>query len=129
MRACVACESASRDRGHSQTRVMTIRYWIGIAAQQMCLRSPQKCYYVSGNTTLLMVMKLKLRRVGNSIGMVLPKEALSRMNVGQNDVLYITPGPDGSFRITAADPAFGEQMNAAESLIRRYRNTLRELAR
>jgi putative addiction module antidote len=75
-----------------------------------------------------MVIKLKLRQVGNSIGMVLPRKALAQLNVGEDDTLYITPSADGGFRITAGDPTFGEQMNAAELLLRRYRNALGELA-
>ena len=76
-----------------------------------------------------MVLKLKLRDVGNSLGMVLPREALARLNVGRGDVLYITEAPEGGFRLTAANPEFGRQLDVSESVIRRYRNTLRELAK
>lgn len=75
-----------------------------------------------------MTLQLKVRRVGNSLGVVLPKEALSRLNVEDGDQLYITEAPDG-FRITAADPEFAKQMKVAEKGMKRYRNALRELAK
>ena len=75
-----------------------------------------------------MTLELKIRRVGNSLGVVLPKEALTRLNVEDGDPLYITDSPDG-FRITASDPEFRRQMAAAEKGMKRYRNALRELAR
>lgn len=79
-----------------------------------------------------MVLELKLRKVGNSVGVVLPKEALARLNVGQGDTLTLTDAPDGSLRVTpstAGHAEFARQMKVAESVIRRYRNTLRELAK
>jgi putative addiction module antidote len=75
-----------------------------------------------------MTLQLKVRRVGNSVGVVLPKEALARLNVNSGDLLYITDAPDG-FRITAADPEFEKQMHLAEKGMKRYRNALRELAK
>jgi putative addiction module antidote len=75
-----------------------------------------------------MTIELKVRRVGNSLGVVLPKEALNRLNVEDGDQLYITEAPDG-FRITAADPEFAKQMKVAEKGMKRYRNALRELAK
>ena len=75
-----------------------------------------------------MAMELKLRKVGNSLGAVFSKEALSRLNAKEGDSLYLTEAPDG-FRITAADPNFGKQLESAKKIIRRYRNTLRELAK
>jgi len=75
-----------------------------------------------------MTIELKVRRVGNSLGVVLPKEALTRLNVDKGDQLYITEAPDG-FSITAADPEFAKQMQAAEKGMKRYRNALRELAK
>ncbi len=79
-----------------------------------------------------MVLQLKLRKVGNSVGVVLPKEALARLNVQEGDSVTLTDGPEGSLRmtpVTAGRKQFTKQMNAAESIIRRYRNTLRELAK
>lgn len=75
-----------------------------------------------------MTLELKLRKVGNSLGAVFSKEALARFNAKEGDSLYLTEAPDG-FRITAGDPNFGKQMESAEKIMRRYRNTLRELAK
>ena len=83
---------------------------------------------VDTNGSLLMTMQLKVRRVGNSLGVVLPKEALARLSVDNGDLLYITDSPDG-FRITAADPEFEKQMQVANKGMKRYRNALRELAK
>jgi putative addiction module antidote len=79
-----------------------------------------------------MVLELKLRRIGNSVGVVLPKEALARLNVQEGDTVALSDAPDGGLRVTPATAGreqFVEQMKAAESVIRRYRNTLRELAK
>ena len=76
-----------------------------------------------------MILELKLRKVGNSVGLVLPKEALSRLNAGDGDALFLTEATDGGFRLTASNPEFARKMKAAESLSRRYRNALKELAK
>jgi putative addiction module antidote len=76
-----------------------------------------------------MVLELKLRKVGNSIGVVLPKEALARLNAQEGDAIVLTDAPDGGFRVTPSKADFTRQMEVAEDVIRRYRNTLRELAK
>jgi putative addiction module antidote len=75
-----------------------------------------------------MTLALKLRRIGNSIGLVLPKEATMKLNVEEGDQVYLTDAP-GGFRLTAENPEFAHQMKAAEKIIKRYRNTLRQLAK
>jgi len=72
---------------------------------------------------------LKIRAVGNSLGVVLPKDVLSRLNLKSGDTLHLTEAPDGSMRITPYDPAFEEQMRIAREAMGKYRNTLRELAK
>ena len=79
-----------------------------------------------------MVLELKLRKVGNSVGVILPKEALARLNAQEGDTVTLTEAPEGGLRMTPATAGreqFANQMKAAESVIRRYRNTLRELAK
>lgn len=73
--------------------------------------------------------ELKIRPVGNSLGVVLPKEVLTRLNMKAGDTLHLTEAPDGSLRVTPYDPAFETQMQAARDGMRQYRNTLRELAK
>ena len=75
-----------------------------------------------------MVLELKLRKVGNSVGLVLPKELLAHLNVGEGDTLAVTETQDG-VRLTTKNPEFAKSMAVFESLSRRYRNTLRELAK
>ncbi len=75
-----------------------------------------------------MTQELKLRPHGNSVGAIFPKEVLARLNAKEGDTLFLTEAPDG-FRITAADPNFKNEMESAEKIMRRYRNTLRELAK
>jgi putative addiction module antidote len=75
-----------------------------------------------------MVFALKLRKVGNAAGVILPKEALSRLNVENGDALYLTETTDGSFRLTAGNPEFARKMKVATRLSRRYRHALKELA-
>lgn len=71
---------------------------------------------------------LKLTQIGNSVGVVLPKEALAALQIGKGDTVYLTESPDG-YRITAYDPEFAKQMSAAEDIMKRRRNVLRELAK
>ena len=76
-----------------------------------------------------MAIELKLRRVGNSLGVVLPKEALAHLKVKEGQSVYLTEAPDGGYRVTTGDPEFIRKMAVVESLSRRYRNALRELAK
>jgi putative addiction module antidote len=71
---------------------------------------------------------LKITRIGNSLGVVLPKEALSRLKVEQGDALYLTESPDG-YRLTVYDPAFEQQMETARAVMKKRRKVLRELAK
>jgi putative addiction module antidote len=73
------------------------------------------------------MIQLKLTKVGNSVGAILPKEALARMHVDAGDVVYLTDAPDG-YRITPYDPTFARQMDAAERVMKKRRAVLRELA-
>ena len=72
---------------------------------------------------------LKVRQIGNSLGVVLPKDVLTLLNIKEGDNLYVTQAPDSSIRVTPFDPAFEEQMKAASSGMHKYRNTLKELSK
>ncbi len=76
-----------------------------------------------------MTVAVKIRKIGNSLGVVLPKEALQAMNVTEGDTIYLTEAPEGSLRVTPEKPGFEEKMKVAESLMGRYRNAFRELAK
>jgi putative addiction module antidote len=73
-------------------------------------------------------MKLKITPIGNSFGVILPKEALAKLKVTGGDAVFITETSDG-FRITPYDPEFETQMQAAKGVMKRRRNALRELAK
>ncbi len=75
-----------------------------------------------------MTLELKLRKIGNSLGIVLPKEALAHLKVEEGDSLTLTEASDG-LRLTVSDAEFSKTMAVFESLNRRYRNTLKELAK
>ena len=73
-------------------------------------------------------MLLKVTRIGNSLGVILPKDALAQLNVEAGDQLFLTPSPDG-YRITPYDPEFEEQMSVANAVMKADRDILRELAK
>lgn len=74
-------------------------------------------------------MKTKVRKIGNSLGIVLPKEALQAMHVEEGSELFITRGADNSLNLTADQPGFEDVMMVAEKGMQRYRNALKELAK
>ncbi len=75
-----------------------------------------------------MTKPLKLIKIGNSTGVILPKEVLARLRVELGDELFLTEGPNG-VTLTAADPDFVEAMTAAEEIMREDRDILAVLAR
>jgi putative addiction module antidote len=76
-----------------------------------------------------MTMKTNVRRIGNSLGIVLPKEALRVMKVREGATLYLTEAPESSLQITPDKGGFADKMRIANDLMERYRNALRELAK
>ena len=84
--------------------------------------TPDPCYNARMNT------QLKITKIGNSAGIVLPKELLARLRVAPGDTLYATEAPDG-VRLTAADPDFANKMAVAETIMREDRDILRVLAK
>lgn len=76
-----------------------------------------------------MVLELKLRKVGNSVGVILPKEALAHLNVDEGDTISVTEGPDSSLRLSPSKAEVTRQMEVVQDVMKRYRHTLRELAK
>jgi len=74
-----------------------------------------------------MSTKVKVTTVGNSVGIVLPKETLARLNVKKGDTLYVTDTPDG-VQLTPYDEKFVRVMEAANEIMRENRDVLRKLA-
>ncbi len=75
------------------------------------------------------MLNLKVRKVGNSLSVTLPKEAAARLKVRDGDSLFLTEAPEGGFMITPYDPSFEKKMEKAEEIMGRYRNTLCALAK
>ena len=75
------------------------------------------------------MVELKVRKFGNSLGVVLPKEVVSRLRTKDGKSLFLIEGPDGSYTLTTYDPAFVKKMVKAKKIIDRYRNTLHDLAK
>ena len=72
-------------------------------------------------------MKLKITSIGNSAGVILPKELLARLRLGKGDELYALETPDG-VKLTVFDPTLAEQMEVAERVMREDRHVLHKLA-
>ena len=72
-----------------------------------------------------MIFELKLRKVGNSVGVLLPRAALDHLGVGATGSVFVTPMPDGALRISALDPEFAQKVRAAETSVQQYVNTFK----
>lgn len=74
-------------------------------------------------------MKVEIKKIGNSSGIILPKELMTRLRLEQGDWLYITEYPDGSVRVTPYDPDHDKAMNVAREVFKEYRDTFKALAK
>jgi len=74
------------------------------------------------------MIKTTVRKIGNSLGVILPARALQALHVREGDEIYLTEAPDG-LTVTPFDPEFDETMKVAEGVMGRYRNALRELSK
>jgi putative addiction module antidote len=72
-------------------------------------------------------MKIKITTVGNSAGVILPKELLARLRLSKGDMLYASELPDG-IKLSPFDPELAGQMQIAERVMRKRRTLLRKLA-
>jgi putative addiction module antidote len=73
-------------------------------------------------------MELKITKIGNSLGIVLPKEITAQMNLDKGDSVFATKTPNG-YALTSYDDAFANQMTLARDIMKKYRNVLHELAK
>jgi putative addiction module antidote len=71
---------------------------------------------------------LKIIRIGNSLGVVLPREIIADLNVEKGDRLYLTRSPEG-YRITKSDPDFERRVALARRIMSKRHNALRELSK
>ena len=75
------------------------------------------------------MVELKVRKFGNSLGVVLPKDVISRLQTSDGEPLFLVESSDGGYHLTPYDPVFHQKMAKAQDIIKRYRNTLRALAK
>jgi putative addiction module antidote len=69
----------------------------------------------------------KIIAIGNSAGIILPKETLARLNVEKGDTVYLNETQAG-FQVTPYDEEFGAKMEVADLIVRRYRDAFKKLA-
>jgi putative addiction module antidote len=74
------------------------------------------------------VTALKLTQIGNSVGVILPKEILARLNLEKGDTVFVTDAADG-FRLTRSSPEVEEQLAIGRRIMKDRRAVLRELAK
>ena len=74
-------------------------------------------------------MKIEIKKIGNSTGVILSKELLARLHLKQGDWLFVTELPDGALMLAPRDPSFETGMEIARNAMRKYQNALRELAK
>lgn len=75
------------------------------------------------------MVRVKVRKFGNSLGVVLPREVINRLQTGDGEPLFLIEAPDGAYRLSPYDPAFEKKMAKADDIISRYRNSLHVLAK
>jgi putative addiction module antidote len=72
---------------------------------------------------------LQVRKIGNSIGFILPKDTAARLDLKEGDRLFLVEQPGGGFVLTPHDPDFEKAMTIARRGMKRYHNALAELAK
>jgi putative addiction module antidote len=74
------------------------------------------------------MIALKIKPIGNSAGIILPKEALALLHAKRGDILYLTETPEG-YLLSPYDPRLAEQLQTAEDIMREDREVLHQLAK
>lgn len=75
------------------------------------------------------MIALKLTQVGNSVGVILPKELLAQLKLEKGDTLFVTEAANGSMRLTPYDPSLAEEVELGREFMREYRDTFHQLAK
>ena len=73
-------------------------------------------------------MELKVTKIGNSLGVILPRDLLAKLQLDKGDSIFLVDTPEG-LRITSYNPAFAEQMESARTLMKKRRNVVNELTK
>ena len=74
-------------------------------------------------------MKLEIKKIGNSTGLILPKELLARLGLKQGDAVFVTEGPDRAVTVTPYTNDDDETMRIAREVMSEYKNTFKALAK
>ena len=74
-------------------------------------------------------MKLELKRIGNSTGLILPKELLARLGLKQGDEVFVTEGPEKSVTVSAYDPEHAKVLENGLAVFKADRETFKALAK
>ena len=74
-------------------------------------------------------MKLEVKKIGNSTGLILPKDLLTKLGLKPGDALHVTGDGEGGLRLTPYDPDFEQSMRLVDGIMDEYRDTLKELAK
>jgi putative addiction module antidote len=72
---------------------------------------------------------LQIRKIGNSVGVILPKDLLARLNLKEGDKFYPVEQPDGSLRLSPFNPKHARTMKIAREIMHKYRDTFAALAK
>jgi putative addiction module antidote len=75
------------------------------------------------------MIALKLTQIGNSVGVVLPKDVLRQLGVEKGDTVFLTEAPGGGLQISPFDPEVAKQVALGEEIMDEYRDTFRALAK
>ena len=75
------------------------------------------------------IATVQIKKIGNSSGVILPREVMVRLNLNVGDQLYATMTPEGGIRLTPYDPEFEETMKAADRIMDKYKDTFAALAK
>ncbi len=74
-------------------------------------------------------MKLEVKKIGNSTGLILPKDLLVKLGLKPGDALHVATDGEGGLRLTPYDPDFERSMDLVETIMDEYRDTLKELSK
>lgn len=74
-------------------------------------------------------MRLEIKQIGNSTGLILPKELLARLRLERGDSVLVTEGPDQSITLTPCSDDDEETMQIARDAMKKYASVFRALAK
>ena len=74
------------------------------------------------------MVELKVRKFGNSLGVVLPKDVINRLRTKDGEPLFLIEAPEGGYQLTPYDPDFEEAMEDAREFMRAYPNAMKALS-